>query len=336
MKIVSITMIKNESDILESFIRYNLNIFDEMIILDNGSTDDSLKIIANLQAENLPVVLIEDSDAYYNQNVKLTDLLKKAVNEYGADIVCPLDADEFLSSDVSNPRQTLENLDGNSYYVVRWQTYVPTASDNTEIKFIPSRIKHIRDDKYDIHYKVVVPRNMVDNFDVSIDMGSHNLIFKNPQQKPSQVMLHNLRIAHFPLRSIEQCMSKILVGWPNLIEKNKENSVWGHHWKSLFEKIRQNSSITYDDLEYFSKNYSLRQFSDDVEITEKRMNTDFCENIEIKYDYDYNYLRNLLDSYVYFVEELLSYKKQVEAYETEIKEYKEKIESYEFKKEHGL
>jgi hypothetical protein len=35
------------------------------------------------------------------------------------------------------------------------------------------------------------------------------------------------------------------------------------------------------------------------------MNIDFCENIDIKYDYDYNYLRNLLDNYVYFVEELL-------------------------------
>lgn len=37
MKIVSITMVKNESDIIESFIRYTLNIVDEMIILNNGA-----------------------------------------------------------------------------------------------------------------------------------------------------------------------------------------------------------------------------------------------------------------------------------------------------------
>ncbi|WP_292744314.1 hypothetical protein [Methanobrevibacter sp.] len=41
------------------------------------------------------------------------------------------------------------------------------------------------------------------------------------------------------------------------------------------------------------------------------MNIDFCENIDIKYDYDYNYLRNLLDNYVYFVEELLLAKKKL-------------------------
>lgn len=45
MKIVSITMVKNEVDIIESFVRYHLKIFDEMIILDNGSTDETVNII---------------------------------------------------------------------------------------------------------------------------------------------------------------------------------------------------------------------------------------------------------------------------------------------------
>ena len=44
MKIVTITTIKNEADIIESFIRYHLNIVDEMIILNNGSTDDTNNI----------------------------------------------------------------------------------------------------------------------------------------------------------------------------------------------------------------------------------------------------------------------------------------------------
>ena len=300
MKIVSITMIKNESDIIESFIRYNLNIFDEMIILDNGSTDDSLKIINKLQDENLPIIVIEDSDAYYNQNEKLTSLLKRAFGEYGADMVCPLDANEFISSDISNPRDILENLDENMYYKVRWETYVPTFNDDFRIKFIPSRVNHIRDEKYDIHYKVVIPKNIINNSDVYLDMGSHDLIFKNPQQKASSMIISDLKIAHFPLRSIEQCMSKILVGWPNLIEKNKENNVWGHHWRSLFEKIKQKGSITYYDLEYFGKNYSLREYHNDIEMSKKTMNIDFCDNIEIKYEYDYSYLRNLLDNYVFF------------------------------------
>ena len=56
-KIFSITMVKNEMDIIESFIRYNLNILDGMIILDNGSTDSTLNIIKCLKDEGCPCFL---------------------------------------------------------------------------------------------------------------------------------------------------------------------------------------------------------------------------------------------------------------------------------------
>ena len=64
MKIVSITTIKNEADIIESFIRYHLNIVDLMIILDNGSTDDTLNILNQLEQESLPIVILNDEDRY--------------------------------------------------------------------------------------------------------------------------------------------------------------------------------------------------------------------------------------------------------------------------------
>ena len=80
MKLVSITILKNESDIVESFIRYNLNILDEMIILDNGSCDETIEIIRKLQNENLPIILIEDTDYQYNQRLKLSILLKGKIS----------------------------------------------------------------------------------------------------------------------------------------------------------------------------------------------------------------------------------------------------------------
>ena len=291
MKIVSISMIKNESDIIESFIRYNLNIFDEMLILDNGSTDDSVNIINKLQDENLPIILFRGGETFFNQNDKLTGLLKKAIWEYGADIVCPLDADEFISSDITNPRKIIENIDGDSYYHVSWKTYVATANDDINIKFIPSRITHIRDEKYEAYYKVIIPKNIVNNYDVSIAMGNHDLVFKNQHDKPTPVVIPNLILAHFPLRSTEQCMSKILVGWPTLIKKNKENNALGYHWKSLFEKIKQKGSIKSDDLEYFSKNYALREKNKEFE---RLLN----ENNLSRLNHDYIIIKNsqLFDS----------------------------------------
>ena len=61
-KILSISMVKNEEDIIESFVRYNINIFDGIIILDNGSTDDTLKILKQLQKEGLSLIILEDKD----------------------------------------------------------------------------------------------------------------------------------------------------------------------------------------------------------------------------------------------------------------------------------
>ena len=103
MKIVSITSIKNESDIIESFVRYHLNIVDFMIFLNSGSTDDTLNILNSLIDENLPIVVIE-GDGYFEPYVKYNYLLNLAINDYGADIICPLDCDEFIIAKSGNPR----------------------------------------------------------------------------------------------------------------------------------------------------------------------------------------------------------------------------------------
>ena len=107
MKIISITTIKNEADIIESFVRYHVNIMDLMIILDNGSTDDTLNIINNLKKENLPIVVLIDKDKYFEPFIKYNYLLDIALNEYSADIVCPLDCDEFIICQNGNPRRII-------------------------------------------------------------------------------------------------------------------------------------------------------------------------------------------------------------------------------------
>ena len=71
-------MLKNEEDIVESFIRYNLNILDEMIILDNFSTDNTLNILKSLKREGLPIHIIKDEDESFNQDIKSKEYLYKS------------------------------------------------------------------------------------------------------------------------------------------------------------------------------------------------------------------------------------------------------------------
>ena len=122
-KIFSISMVRNEMDIIESFVRYNVNILDGMIILDNGSTDDTLRILKQLKKDKFPIFIFEDEDSEFEKVAKMTSLLKKAVEEFNADIIIPLDADEFIiSTQNGNPRKFLEDMESNSYELVLWKT----------------------------------------------------------------------------------------------------------------------------------------------------------------------------------------------------------------------
>ena len=310
MKIVSITMVKNEVDIIESFVRYHLNILDEMIILDNNSSDETLKILNNLVDEGLPIIVIKDDDGFYNQNVKLSKLLNMAIYEYNADLVCVLDVDEFITSDYCNARNILKSLDSSFYYLVKWVTYVPTSKDN-DSKFIPKKITHVRDESWERFYKVIVPKEIILNYDAKLQMGSHDLDIKNFDKTKLKKIELTLKIAHFPLRSPEQCMSKVLVGWPNIISTNLEDKPWAWHWKLIYDKIRKNNSISYTDLENFAKHYALRDEESEIKIYSHPLNIDFCENIEIKYNFKYNYLDNILDNHIRIANDIKSLKKQL-------------------------
>ena len=47
-KIITLTMIKNESDIVETFVRYTMNFASKMIFIDNGCVDGSIEILKEL------------------------------------------------------------------------------------------------------------------------------------------------------------------------------------------------------------------------------------------------------------------------------------------------
>lgn len=103
MKIVSFTMVNNEAEIIESFVRYNYNFVDQMVIIDNGCTDNTIEIINRLKREeDYKIDVYDESLEVYDQFRLDNKYLKKILAEYNADIILPLDADEFISGE-DNP-----------------------------------------------------------------------------------------------------------------------------------------------------------------------------------------------------------------------------------------
>src|SRR2546422_865376 len=96
MRIVSISKIRNEADILEAFVRYHTEIVDRMIILNHRSADNSGEILRELQSEGLPLDIGRDDSLIHLHAQAMTALMRQAAEKYDPDWLLPLDADEFL------------------------------------------------------------------------------------------------------------------------------------------------------------------------------------------------------------------------------------------------
>ena len=326
-KIFSISMVKNEMDVIESFIRYHINIFDGMIILDNGSTDNTLKILSFLKNEGLPIYIFEDDNREYNQAIKMNYLLLKAINEFKADIIVPLDADEFLtSSNSGNPRKMLEEMKPSTFYMVKWKTYIPDFDKNKNEKFIPAKITFARENKLDKHYKVIIPQELVKNYDAKLIKGNHDIIYdKKYKELIKKFFITELNLAHFPVRSKEQFISKISLSWLNsLCDINRaENQSW--HLKKMFNNLKKNKKIENKDVINYAKTYALKTEEKGITVENDPINLSFCKNIEIKYTTDkINPMINLLEAYEWLSLSNLNLKKEKLKEEKQYTDLKEK------------
>jgi glycosyltransferase involved in cell wall biosynthesis len=284
-KAFSISMAKNEAETIESFVRYHLNIFDGMVIIDNGSTDNTSTILEKLKSEGIPLYVQRVMDSHFNYDEKMTELLYETFNQHQPDIIFCLDADEFLflQNNVENPSQFIKTLATDRLYYVGSEAYFPDPKDNAHELFLPKRMIH---SSYKINdYKVAVPKGLI-NYFPKIKMGSHDLIFKKEYQgKINAEVVKGLTIAHFPYRSVEQIKSKALVGWiSNLTRYNRpEYENW--HWKEIFDKLKENLNVDYHDI------------MSTPPLQAKPINLSYCKDISIKYTTanEMNAIKNLLE-----------------------------------------
>jgi len=339
-RIFTISIIKNETDIIESFVRYNINIFDGMIILDNNSTDDTVKILKLLKSEGLPIFIFEDEDNEFNQALKMNKLLLKAIDEFNADVVVPLDADEFLiSSTKENPKKILEKIEDNSFHQVKWKTYVPDFSNEKE-KFIPAKITFARYGTEEMH-KVILPKELVQNCGVRLNKGNHSLRYdKKYKDVLKQVFNTDLRIAHFPMRSKEQALSKIAVSWINNLCDIRRTEIQSWHFQKMFNELKENGKLEDEDIINFAKVYSSHTEMKEITLEQSPIDLTFCKNIEIKYTNDeikpiadiLNKCEELSLDYLNFKKRALAEEKelktQIKSIKKEEKRLKNKIKEY--------
>ena len=97
MRLVAVSIVKNEADIIEPFVRHTLAWVDHHLVFDHDSTDGTREILGALQREGLPLTLFTDDALGNLQQARSNFLTRLAAQQYSADWVLPLDADEILA-----------------------------------------------------------------------------------------------------------------------------------------------------------------------------------------------------------------------------------------------
>ena len=216
-RVWSVSMVRNEVDIVEAFVRHNATVLDGMAILDHGSADGTLEIVTALAREGLPVRLVQSAVPGYLQEEITTSLAREVFLGTGADYVLPLDADEFLKvASRTEFGRALRSIPEGMHGLLRWLTYVPAFRESPRgILAILKGARRVPEERHVFH-KALMSRALLDNPDAMLSNGNH-YVASTPHGASEDAKPHaRIRdrfaaVAHVPIRSPAQFVSKVAI-----------------------------------------------------------------------------------------------------------------------------
>lgn len=263
MRLCAATVVRNEGDVIEAFVRHNLAFLDHLAIVDHGSTDDTPDVLAALAREGLPITLRRDDRVAFLQPEILTPLARELLAMQGAAFVFMLDADEFVAtpSRIALER-VLARVPPGVHALANWRTYVPDfvhapASD------LRARLASARcvPDAREAAYKVIVGRHFLDTPTAFVAMGNHRVFPSDdaPHLRCPHVRLPDeaAAVAHVPIRSAAQLTTKVAIGWLAHLAAGRGNAALSFHWGEAYARLAAGESFNAAELTEMAANYSV-------------------------------------------------------------------------------
>ena len=250
--LLGLSVVRNEADIIETMVRHNLQYLDHMVMIDNGSIDGTTDILNALAAETERVEVRIDARAGHIQRRIINDFLRTYALDYEPVQVVLLDGDELICADVETFRDTL--LTCSAPVSIGWTTFVPTAKDDLSILNPALRIQHRRVRERPLYRKTTVPAPSIGHSLVT--SGSHAL--KRNGVAIKAVSFDEIKIAHYPVRSKNQILTKALIGHWN-IRRRTDSEREGWQWHHIAARYLENGQLDDEDFFEVAKMYAAKR-----------------------------------------------------------------------------
>lgn len=210
-------MVKDEADIIAGMVRHLADEVDEVVIADNGSTDGTRDLLADLERE-LPLTVLDDPEPAYYQSEKMTALAHLA-GAHGARWIVPVDADElWLAAD--RVSTVLGQLPA-GFHIARARLY----------NHFPTAIDPAGDDPFvTVEWRQADPAGLPKvafryHPDAVVHQGNHGVTLPGVPREATV-----LEVRHFPYRSAEQFVRKARNGAAAYAATDLPDHV-GAHWR---------------------------------------------------------------------------------------------------------
>ena len=144
MRIVAITRVLDEADVIEAFVRHNAAFVQHHVFIDNGSVDGTIEILPALRDEGVPLSVWQNHCVSFNEANHLTFLFRQASAQHEPDWVLCIDCDEFIDDRRTQAglADMLDRLAPDiSAVKIPMVQYSATAHDATAEPIVPIRIR---------------------------------------------------------------------------------------------------------------------------------------------------------------------------------------------------
>ncbi|HUE15313.1 MAG TPA: glycosyltransferase family 2 protein [Planctomycetaceae bacterium] len=255
MRTVAVTCIKNERDIIEPLVRHTCRLVDRMIVMDDGSHDDSPVILRQLVKEGLPLEVIQQRSIGRAQHAQMTRLIcTEAGHRLQAEWIVALDADEFLCLPPGTPLIGAGQR-RDACLLVPWRGYVTTPGDDVNARNPVVRIQHRRACEPQPVFKVIVPGNLARQPNAHVEQGNH--LFWIGDDKAPHAHHQHAWLAHFPIRSPAQYLKRVVGTQLAYLTMSNRHLNWGWSCREPFETLKSRPDVFETALHAYSRWYGI-------------------------------------------------------------------------------